>query len=410
MLPEELLRLICEFAGEPAAAYGMHLASLIQSQKLRDFIAVSLGRDLKALALGEPDRVHLRQKPQKRWRRRCGWELQQLYERPHNPLTAALVRAFGDPLEQQQWQIDLLTLLCEPLDACRELLLHVYPRKIGLLFQAFYNKLTPEERGDVACYAMLDERANYYSKLFDNYSFSFAHREGAPLYLAIARNVHFCKPLARQVSARPSAFRVLPWKEILESGGNTPNIKALLAIARSMTPTDPLWLIQWILQSRLSILFGEIYALTQEALQTHHAHALVRAVAPTIHRVCASRWEYGFVRVFIHALECSDVRANMDPLIFGMLDTDMVDEILQSDATWIHAGTLVWMLRLGWWRSVRNAIRGERVRAWTCQRAWTLLPQELRTRDIRVMIGLGVQDIVWLRKNQCESYLGRFPT
>ena len=58
-------------------------------------------------------------------------EVQQLYERPHDPITASLAREFGPLDEQQEWQADLLSLLCKPLEICRELLLYAVPKKVG---------------------------------------------------------------------------------------------------------------------------------------------------------------------------------------------------------------------------------------------------------------------------------------
>lgn len=397
MLPDELLRLICEFTGDPAATYGLHLAGLVSSERLRDCVTASLGRIARAPEMSgsrtacKHSESQQRRKPQKRWRRRCGWETQQLYERPHDALTVGLARAFFDPGEQKTWQAALLALLCDPLEVCRELLIHGYPRRVGPLFRAFYDKLTPLERGDVACYAMLECRENYYPKLLDDYSFSFAHRGGTPLYLAIAKYVHFRKILARQIAGRPEAFRELPWKEILEWAGgdypqDTPGVVAILSATRNLVALDPHWLLLWIIRENVSALFGQIKSLVKKTLWTRHAHALVRDIAPL---VCTARWNWVVVSVLLKAFQSLGVHANMDPLIFGTLDAGIVDEILESRATWIHAETLVRMLALGWQYSVHDAVKNERVRAWTCHRAWTLLPPRARTRDIRSILGLG---------------------
>lgn len=389
MLPEDLLEIICAFASDPAAAYGMHLAGLLTVARLRSCVVLATGVRPPGLDQYQPIQ---RQKPQKRWRRRCGWEVQQLYERPHDPITASLAREFGPLDEQQEWQADLLSLLCKPLEICRELLLYAVPKKVGPLFRTFYDKLNPDERRDIGCYAMLYECQNYYPKLLDDYHFSFAANEGMPLYLALCQSVNMHKLLAQQIQRLPDDFATLPWKEIL--GLPAPrryhslgpdSLRELFAVVRKFTGLSASWSLRWIARDQVSWLNTQVASLTKEALRTENVHKLVR----DLYKTSPSD---AFVRSLICALE--DLlpwrSVNMDPFIFGETATNVVNVILESSVTWISSDTLVRMLKLGWRECVRLSIkRNAYVRAWTCHRAFTRLPPTLQTAHVRHVLGLG---------------------
>lgn len=394
MLPEELLEIICAFAGDPAVAYGMHLAGVLGLEQLRSCVVPTTSSDQgsRPPGLGEIWQVR-RQKPKKRWRRRCGWEVQQLYERPHDPLAASLAREFGPLDEQREWQADLLLLLCEPLEICRELLLYAVPKKVGPLFRTFHEKLTPEECRDIGCYAMLYECQNYYPKLLDDHHFSFAAGEGVPLYLALCRSVNMHKLLAQQIYRRPKDFAALPWKEVLGLSARVQyrscsqdRMRELFAVARKFTSLSASWSLRWIAKDRVSGLHKEVAALTKEALRTENVHKLVRdlyKVSPSDSFVC------NLVCALDEILEPWPSGANMDPFIFGETATDVVNVILESGATWISSDTLVRMLKLGWLDCVRRTVKNGYVRAWTCHRAFTRLPPALKTLHLRRMLGLG---------------------
>lgn len=393
MLPEDLLAIICAFAGDPAAAYGMHLAGLLTLEQLRHYVVLITD----SIEGAHPPRLDeiwqgRRQKPEKRWRRRCGWEVQQLYERPHDSLTASLSREFGPLDEQREWQVDLLSLLCKPLEICRELLLYAVPKKVGILFRTFYEKLNPDERRDIGCYAMLYECQNYYPKLLDDYHFSFAANEGMPLYLALCRRVNMHKLLAQQIQRRPADFVLLPWKEILVLCSRVQycsltqdRLRELFSVARKFMGLSVSWSLRWIAEDQVSGLNMEVTALTKEALRAENVHKLVR----DLYKASPSD---SFVCNLICALEeIMPLRSvNMDSFIFGETATDVVNLILESSVTWISSDTLVRMLKLGWLECVRRTLkRNAYVRAWTCYRAFTRLPPTLQTAHMRHILGLG---------------------